>query len=100
MDRDQPASDTRDVNVELGRAWGEHRRHVLDIGWRMLGNVSEAEDVVQEAYARLVRADIDEIDDVRGWLVVVVSRLCLDRMRAARRHPTSPDASLGDRPAD
>jgi RNA polymerase sigma-70 factor (ECF subfamily) len=73
---------------------------VLDIGWRMLGNISEAEDVVQEAFARLVRADIDEIDDVRGWLVVVVSRLCLDRLRAARRHPTSADASLADRPGE
>jgi RNA polymerase sigma-70 factor (ECF subfamily) len=50
--------------------------------------------------ARLVRADIDEIDDVGGWLVVVVSRLCLDRLRSGRRHPTSPDASLGDRPDD
>ena len=65
----------------------------------MLGNVSEAEDVVQEAFARLVRVDIDEIDDVRGWLVVVVSRLCLDRLRAARRHPTAPEGSLGDRAA-
>jgi RNA polymerase sigma-70 factor, ECF subfamily len=97
MDRHDPAAESRELEIELGRAWREHRRHVLDIGWRMLGSVSEAEDVVQEAFARLVRADIDEIDDVRGWLVVVVSRLCLDRLRAARRHPTSPDASLGDR---
>jgi RNA polymerase sigma-70 factor (ECF subfamily) len=72
---------------------------VLDIGFRMLGNLSEAEDVVQEGFARLARADIDQIDDVGGWLVVVVSRLCLDRLRSGRRHPTSPEASLGDRPA-
>jgi RNA polymerase sigma-70 factor, ECF subfamily len=100
MDRHHPAADTRHVNVELGRAWRDHRRHVLDIGFRMLGNLPEAEDVVQEAFARLVRADIDEIDDVGGWLVVVVSRLCLDRLRSSHRHPTSPDASLGDRPTD
>jgi RNA polymerase sigma-70 factor (ECF subfamily) len=73
---------------------------VLDIGFRMLGNLGEAEDVVQEAFARLVRADLDDIDDVGGWLVVVVSRLCLDRLRSGRRHPTSPEASLDDRPAD
>jgi len=84
----------------LGQAWRDHRRHVLDIGFRMLGNVGEAEDVVQEAFARLVRADIDRIDDVGGWLVVVVSRLCLDRLRSGRRHPTSPEPDVGDQAAD
>jgi len=93
-------SDLPEADLPLGQAWHDHRRHVLDIGFRMLGNLGEAEDVVQEAFARLVRADIDEIDDVGGWLVVVVSRLCLDRLRSGRRHPTSPDSSLGDRPDD
>jgi RNA polymerase sigma-70 factor, ECF subfamily len=93
-----PASYTG-MGDELGQAWRDHRRHVLDIAFRMLGNVAEAEDVVQEAFARLVRADVDQIDDVGGWLVVVVSRLCLDRLRSDRRHPTSPEASLGDEPA-
>ena len=86
MDRHRRTAESRDVDVELGRAWRDHRRHLLDIGFRMLGNVSEAEDAVQEAFARLVRADIEEIDDVGGWLVVVVSRLCLDKLRAKRRH--------------
>ena len=85
---------------ELGQAWRDHRRHGLDIAFRMLGNLAEAEDVVQEAFARLVRADLDRIDDVGGWLVVVVSRLCLDRLRAGQRHPTSPEAHLAARPAD
>jgi RNA polymerase sigma-70 factor (ECF subfamily) len=86
------------MDDELGRAWREHRRHVLDIGFRMLGNLAEAEDAVQEGFARLARADLDQIDDVGGWLVVVVSRLCLDRLRSDRRHPTTPDDTLGDRP--
>ncbi|HEV7680432.1 MAG TPA: RNA polymerase sigma factor SigJ [Candidatus Dormibacteraeota bacterium] len=68
-------------------AWQQHHRHLLDIAYRMLGSLSEAEDVVQEAFARLVRVPLDEIDDVRGWLVVVTSRLCLDHLRSARvRH--------------
>jgi RNA polymerase sigma-70 factor, ECF subfamily len=91
--------DRHDLDIQLGRAWREHRRYVLDIGFRMLGSLSEAEDVVQEAFARLLRADIDEIDDVRGWLVVVVSRLCLDRLRAERRHPTVPEWPGGAEPA-
>jgi RNA polymerase sigma-70 factor (ECF subfamily) len=92
-----PADAVRDLSVELGRAWREHRRHLLDIAFRMLGNLGEAEDAVQEAFARLVRAQVDEIDDVGGWLVVVVSRLCLDKLRSQQRHPTAPDTALGDR---
>lgn len=93
-----------DTAVELEQAWREHRRHVLDIAFRMLGNLGEAEDVVQETFARLVRANLDEIDDVGGWLVVVASRLCLDRLRSERRHPMSPEESIDERetprPAD
>jgi RNA polymerase sigma-70 factor (ECF subfamily) len=66
------------------QAWRDNRRYLLDVAYRMLGSLSEAEDVVQEAFVRLVRADLDEIQDVRGWLVVVVSRLCLDQLRSAR----------------
>ena len=67
--------------------WRDHHRHLLDLAYRMLGSVTDAEDAVQEGFARLLRADIDRIDDVRGWLVVVVSRLCLDQLRSARvRH--------------
>ena len=51
---------------------------------RMLGTVTEAEDVVQEAFARLLREDIETIEDVRGWLVVVTTRLSLDQLRSAR----------------
>jgi len=97
MDRGTHDAETRDVDVELGRAWRDHRRHVLDIAFRMLGSLSEAEDAVQEAFARLVVADVDQIDDVGGWLVVVVSRLALGKLRDRRRHPSSPDDSLGDR---
>jgi RNA polymerase sigma-70 factor (ECF subfamily) len=100
MDRDHPAPDLHEVDVEFGRAWREHRRHVLDIALRMLGNLPEAEDVVQEAFARLMRADVGTIDDVGGWLVVVAGRLCLDRLRSERRHPTVPEASLAHRAAD
>ncbi len=80
----------------LERAWREHRRHVLDVAFRMLGDLGDAEDAVQEGFARLVRAVPDEIDDVGGWLVVVVSRICLDRLRANRRRATTPEASVGD----
>ena len=65
-------------------AWREHRRYILDVAYRMLGSVSDAEDVVQEAFARLPQQEADQLQDVRGWLVVVASRLCLDQLRSAR----------------
>ena len=64
-------------------AWRLHRGRVLDMAYRMLGSLAEAEDVVSEAYARLVAVGVAGIDDVRGWLVTVTSRLCLDRLRSA-----------------
>lgn len=50
----------------------------------MLGDLGAAEDVVQDAFARLLRADTGEINDERGWLIVVTSRLALDQIRSAR----------------
>jgi RNA polymerase sigma-70 factor (ECF subfamily) len=74
---------TRDDDP-IGEAWRDNRRYLLDVAYRMLGRITDAEDVVQEAFARLVREGLDDIQDVRGWLVVVVSRLCLDQLRSAR----------------
>ena len=51
---------------------------MLALARRMLGDATEAEDVVQEAFQRLARIDLDELDDVQGWLAVVVRRLALD----------------------
>ena len=72
------------TDAGFAEAWRDHRRYALDVAYRMLGSVSDAEDVVQEAFARLVREDPAEIQDARGWLVVVVTRLCLDQLRSAR----------------
>lgn len=84
-----------EFDSRLGRVWRDDHRYLLNIAFRVLGSISEAEDAVQEAFARLVDRDLDEIDDVRGWLAVVVSRLCFDRLRSAdrqRRSPTALDA--------
>jgi RNA polymerase sigma-70 factor (ECF subfamily) len=68
----------------LEAVWRAHHRYLLDVAYRMLGSVGEAEDVVQDAFARLLDVDLGEIQDVRGWLVVAVTRRCLDRLRSAR----------------
>ena len=56
----------------------------MNLAYQMVGDVGEAEDVAQEAFLRLSRTGTGEIDDVRGWLTVVASRLCLDQVRSAR----------------
>jgi DNA-directed RNA polymerase specialized sigma24 family protein len=50
----------------------------------MLGSVSEAEDALQEAWVRLDRRDPGGTDDLRGWLTVVVGRICLDMLRSRK----------------
>lgn len=70
--------------------WSAHRRRMLDLAFRMLLDLPDAEDIVQEAFTRLARVDLAEIADPEGWLVVVTSRLCLDKLRARHRHPNRP----------
>ena len=66
----------------VAAAWQAHRRRVLDVCYRMLGTLADAEDAVQETYVRLTRHGTDDIDDITGWLVTVAGRVCLDRLRA------------------
>lgn len=68
----------------IAEVWTEHRSYLVDLAFRMLGDVGEAEDVVQEAFSRLIRTGLEAIEDPRGWLIVVTSRLCLDQIGSAR----------------
>ncbi len=65
----------------LAEEFERHRGHLRAVGYRMLGSVSEADDAVQEAWLRLDRRDPGGTDDLRGWLTVVVGRICLDALR-------------------
>ncbi|HEV7582711.1 MAG TPA: RNA polymerase sigma factor SigI [Mycobacterium sp.] len=78
MNQTQPPTD------QIADAWRRHRPYLVNLGYQILGDVGDAEDVAQEAFLRLSRVGTDEIDDVRGWLTVVTSRLCLDQVRSAR----------------
>ena len=71
-------------DATISQAYREHRPYLVDLAFRMLGDLGAAEDVVQDAFGRLLRAGVGEINDERGWLIVVTSRLVLDQIRSAR----------------
>ncbi|MFL5854304.1 MAG: RNA polymerase sigma factor SigJ [Solirubrobacteraceae bacterium] len=74
----------------LAEQFEEHRPHLLAVAYRMLGSTAEADDAVQEAWLRLSRSNPAEIDNLGGWLTTVVARVCLNALRARRRHGEEP----------
>lgn len=82
--------------IELDELWRLHRPFLVDLAFRMLGNIHDAEDAVQEGFSRLLGVDVDGIDEIRGWLIVVVSRICLDQLRSAKTRRESNVASIDD----
>ena len=81
---------------ELADRFEAHRGQLHQVAYRMLGSPSEADDAVQEAWLRLERTDVSEVQSLGAWLRTVVSRVCLDqlRSRASRREePAGQDAA-------
>lgn len=75
-----------DPQGEPDRVTGE-RAHLVNLGYRLLGSLAEAEDVVQEAYTRwyaLSASERDEIANAGAWLTTVASRICLNVLGSAR----------------
>jgi RNA polymerase sigma-70 factor (ECF subfamily) len=85
-----PAGPDSLVAEDFLTAWAAHRPHVVNVAFRMLGDIGTAEDVVQEAFSRLAKTKPGEVQDARGWLIVVTSRLCLDRIRSAQAQRELP----------
>jgi RNA polymerase sigma-70 factor, ECF subfamily len=65
-------------------AFEQQRSYLFSIAYRLLGSVSDAEDVLQEAFLRWDRAQQEEVHSVRAFLATVVVRLCMDELRSAR----------------
>ncbi|MCW0234158.1 MAG: RNA polymerase sigma-70 factor [Ferrovibrio sp.] len=61
-----------------------HRRRLFGLSYRMLGSVGDAEDAVQDAWLRWYRADRAAILNPEAWLVTACTRICIDRLRAAK----------------
>ncbi|MCU1452297.1 MAG: polymerase subunit sigma-70 [Acidimicrobiales bacterium] len=67
-----------------------NRRRLRALAYRMLGSPQEADDVVQDAWLRVGRADAALVQNLGGWLTTIVARICLDRLRARRARPEEP----------
>ena len=69
--------------------WDAHHRRMLDLAFRMLFDLRDAGGRgAGGVHPPGPHRTSSDIDDPEGWLVVVTSRLCLDRLRARRRRPT------------
>src|SRR5436309_11269822 len=66
------------------------RPHLRAVAYRMLGSSTEADDAVQEAWIRFARSDIGAVENLRGWLTTVLSRVCLDMLRSRRARGEEP----------
>jgi len=92
----------------LAERFEENRPHLRGVAYRMLGSLDDAEDAIQEAWLRLSRQPSGGIENIGGWLTTVVSRICVDMLRArqAKREeslaPDIPDflVSRGDGPEE
>ncbi|WBB57775.1 RNA polymerase sigma factor SigJ [Streptomyces sp. WMMC500] len=85
--------------------WAAHRPAVFGAAYRILGSVTEAEDVVQDVWLRAAGADLSDVRDLRAWLLTVAARTAYNVLKSARVRretyvgpwlpeplPTGPDA--------
>jgi RNA polymerase sigma-70 factor (ECF subfamily) len=77
---DQRSSDT----AEAIATFESHRPHLMGVAYRMLGTVTDAEDVVQEAWLRWSKVDRSPVVNSEAFLTTIVGRLALDHLRHAK----------------
>jgi RNA polymerase sigma-70 factor (ECF subfamily) len=109
---DQPSASEPLDQAELARQFEEHRPYLRRLAYSNLGSLTDADDVVQEAWLRLQRQHESgraaEIDNLRAWLTTVTGRLALDYLGSARVRREQyvgewlpePEVTTWDDPAD
>jgi RNA polymerase sigma factor (sigma-70 family) len=82
--RSGPGRSSPDPSLDLIMS---ERRHLINLAYRLLGSLTEAEDAVQETYTRwyaMSRQQQEAIETPAAWLTTVASRICLDQLGSAR----------------
>lgn len=80
--RSDPAAQASD-SIQLA-TFDQYRSLLFSIAYRMLGSVTDAEDILQETFLRWQRSASEEVRSPRAFLVTIVSRLCINHLQAAR----------------
>lgn len=80
----KPWPDNLPAATTLIEIFNTHRPALFGIAYRMLGRVSEAEDLMQEVWLRWQKQEAAEIESPKAWLVAATTRLCIDQLRSAR----------------
>ncbi len=78
------------MSEELAAAFERERPRLRGVAYRMLGSLTDADDVVQDAWLRLARSDHQKVRNLGAWLTTVVARIALDRLRARRNRREDP----------
>lgn len=63
-----------------------YRALLFSIAYRMTGSAADAEDLVQDAFVRFQATDTEIVRDVKAFLVTILTRLALDRLKSAQRN--------------
>ena len=94
-ERSEPPTDTaepfpRGRRVDAAtEAFVAHRNLLFTVAYELLGSATDAEDVLQETWLRWVGVDLDTVREERAYLVRIVTRQALDRLRALSRRKES-----------
>ena len=94
------------MRSDLDQVYRDLRPYAFAIAYRMLGSVSEAEDVVQDAFVRLAQAGDERIRSRKAFVATITTRLAIDELRSARVRresyfgPWLPEPLLDDEAPD
>jgi RNA polymerase sigma factor (sigma-70 family) len=75
---------------DIASQFEEHRSHLRNAAYRLLGSASDADDAVQEAWLRVSRAGTGDVLNLRGWLTTVVARISLNMLRTRKTRREAP----------
>src|SRR5258708_32926698 len=84
--KSMPDAESHERSAPLDRAetFHQYRSLLFSIAYRMLGSVSDADDMLQETFIRWQKSSDEEIRSPRAFLVTIISRLCINHLQSAR----------------
>jgi RNA polymerase sigma factor (sigma-70 family) len=86
---DGPQHGELEPGTWLAERFERNRGRLRAIAYRMLGSLEEADDAVQETWVRCSTAGADEVENLGGWLTTIVTRVCLNLLRARAARPVT-----------